>query len=138
MSSRTIAFALSGLAAVAGLAAACTVSSNPCRGTPPSLVGTYGLFSYTTAGGTTTLAPPASGSLRFHTSTYGYTVTLPGPVVIADSGTYTQCGSSEFTETSVSAGVPPFNGLYSFYGDTLVITGTLGSTAPANVWVFQH
>ena len=121
------------LVAMAGLATACKVESSVCTGTPANLVGTYNLLSYST-GSTTIPAPPASGALRFHSSTYGVDLTLPGPIVIADSGSYTLTGSSCVSESSV-LGLPQFTGTYALVGDTLAVSGTAAGTAAANVWV---
>ncbi len=120
----------------AGIAAACSKSStNACSGTPANLVGTYGLVSYTT--GTTTIpAPPAVGALRFHVSTYGVHLELPGPTIVDDSGTYSQCGSTGISESSV-LGLPQFTGTYILRNDTLYVTGTAAGTAAANVWEKQ-
>jgi hypothetical protein len=119
---------------VAGLAAACSKSSTEaCAGTPANLVGTYDLVSYTT-GSTTIPAPPAAGVLRFHTTTYGAAITLPGPVAIVDSGTYSVCGATGISQSSV-LGNPQFRGTYTFVNDTLSVTGTAAGIAAANVWV---
>ncbi len=136
MARTTSASLLAGLVLAAGIAAACSKSStNACSGTPANLVGTYALVSYTI--GTTTIpAPPATGTLRFHTGTYGVDLVLPGPTAISDSGTYSQCGSSGISESSV-LGQPQFTGTYIFRNDTLSVTGTAAGTAAANVWEKQ-
>lgn len=132
MASRTLVFALTALVAGAGLAASCKSSTNACSGTPANLVGTYALVSYTT--GTTTIpVPPASGTLHFYASLYAVNLTLPGPTVVADSGSYSLCGSSGISESSV-LGLPQFTGTYTFVRDTLSVTGTAAGTAAANVW----
>jgi hypothetical protein len=136
MTRRTSAFLVLALVAAAGLAAACTSTSKACNGTPTNLVGTYALVSYTT-GNTTIPAPPAVGTLRFHVSTYGVVITLPGPITIADSGTYTQCGTSGLSERSLSDSIPQFTGVYTLFNDTLIVTGTAAGTSVANVWAKQ-
>lgn len=119
----------------AGVFASCKSSTNACSGTPANLVGNYNLVSYTT-GSTTIPAPAASGELRFHASAYGVDLVLPGPTAISDSGTYTQCGSTGISESSV-LGLPQFTGTYVLRNDTLSVTGTAAGTAAANVWVKQ-
>ncbi len=134
MSRRTSTSLLALVFALAGLvAASCKSSTSACSGTPANLVATWDLVSYTT-GGTTIPAPAATGELRFHASTYGVELTLPGPTAISDSGTYTQCGAAGISESSV-LGLPQFTGTYTLRNDTLSVTGTAAGTAAANVWV---
>ena len=134
MTLRTSGYLLAAAMVVVGLAEACKSSTASCTGTPANLVGTYSLVSYTT-GSTTVPAPPAVGELRFYaTSAYGVEITLPGPVAIADSGTYSQCGSNGISQSSV-VGNPQFRGTYTFVNDTLSVTGTAAVVAVENVWV---
>lgn len=117
------------------IAAACksSTSSNGCgTGTPPSLVGSYDLQSYT-IGTVTISSPQASGTLRLHASTYGTDLVLPGPQVISDSGTYTITGSSCISENSLT-GQPQFTGTFTLVGTTFTITGSAGGQTVAAVW----
>ncbi len=122
--------------ALAGAAAACKSSSstNACgSGSPPSLVGTYALVSYTLSG-TTITAPPAVGTLRLHASTYGVDLTLPAPTgTVSDSGTYSIVGSSCINQSSV-LGQPQFTGSFSLVGTTLTVSGSAATQAVVSVW----
>ena len=96
--------------AVAGalwFAAACKSStSNNCgSGSPPSLVGTYALQSYTLGTATITY-PTASGTLQFRTTMYNVNLTLPGPSIVVDSGTYSIVGV-ELHQRVVRGGATP-------------------------------
>ena len=122
------------------LVAACSSStSNNCgSGTPPSLVGTYALASYT-IGTTTVTAPTATGSLRFYTTLYGVTLNLPngtgGMTVVTDSGSYTVVGSQCINESSV-LGQPQFTGTFTYTAadSTLQVTGTAAGQVAASIW----
>jgi hypothetical protein len=121
------------LAAAAGAAAACGSSTETCTGTPPNIVGTYDLVSYTLGG--VTLGPPTeTGELRIHASTYG--ISLAGATALADSGTYTQCGSSGISQSSV-LGLPQFTGTAILVNDTLSVAGTAAGTSVSSVWSAQ-
>ena len=117
-----------GVALAAALAfAACkdSTSSSACgSGTPPSVVGTYKLASYTYGGTTVDTTQGASGQLRFYATTYGFNATFPGPTAIADSGTYTVSGVRCMTETSAM-------GQGSTSG-----TFTLSGTTPGSIFTF--
>jgi hypothetical protein len=116
------------------IAAACksSTSGNGCgSGSPPSLVGSYDLQSYT-IGTVTISAPAATGTLRFHTNTYGADLVLPGPQVISDSGTYTITGASCISENSLT-GQPQFTGTFTLVGTTFSVTGSAGGQTVA-VW----
>jgi len=132
----TSAFVVTAVVALAGAATACKSSSstNACgTGTPPSLVGTYALVSYT-LGGATVTAPPAIGSLRLHTNTYGVDLTLPQPVgTISDSGAYAIVGASCINESSV-LGQPQFTGSFRLIGTTLTVSGSAASQSVVSVW----
>lgn len=136
---RTSPCLLAALVAVGAVTAACSSGSETttrtCTGTPANLVGTYSLRSYTLAG-TTYTYPAATGQLRFHASTYGVDLTLPGPLAIPDSGTYTLTGSNCIAQSSVM-GNPQFVGTYTFVNDTLSVTGTAAMMSVANIWVKQ-
>lgn len=131
------AYPLTALVLAAGIAAtACGKSStSACSGTPPNLVGTYDLVSYTT--GSTTITPPdATGTLRLHVGTYGIDLTLPGPIAVSDSGTYTQCGASNISESSVM-GLPQFTGTATLSNGTLTVAGTAAGTTASSIWTKQ-
>ncbi len=142
-SSVSYAVAALALAAALGLAAACksTPSGNNCGsgGAPPNLVGTFSLLSYT-LGSTTIPAPPASGTLRFHASTYGVNLSIPtgtgGNQTIIDSGTYAIVGSTCIQESSVM-GQPQFTGSFEVIADTLHVSGTAGGQIAASVWLLS-
>ena len=126
--------AAAGCTAVAlAVAFACKSSTdNNCgSGTPPSLVGTYSLQSYTI--GISTLTPPqATGTLHFYTSAYSVSLTVAGQPV-ADSGSYVITGSQCISQSSVN-GNPQFVGTFSLSGTTLTVTGTAGGQAAASQW----
>lgn len=118
---RTIGYKVAALAVVAGFAAGCSVNSSGCTGQASELAGTYDLLAYNV--GTTTYQPPtASGVLRLHASTYAMAIVLPGPSAVSDTGSYTVCGSSGFTQQSVT-GRAQFSGIYILAGDTLSLAG---------------
>src|SRR5512135_1693059 len=135
------------LAAVAvagalGFAAACKSSASDNCGsgaTPPSLVGTYSMLSYT-IGTSTVAAPPASGELRFYASLYGLDVTIPKPppdstLFISDSGSYTIVGSTCILESSVDSAANSFSGSFTFVTDsTLRLSGTASGKVAASLW----
>jgi len=137
----SVSYAVAGvaIAAALGLAAACksTTSSNSCgSGTPPSLIGSYSLTSYT-IGSTTIPNPPANGTLVFTAAKYTVNLSLPngtgGTAVIADSGTYAITGASCISETS-STGLPTFTGTFTLSGSTLSVSGTAGGQAAGSTW----
>jgi hypothetical protein len=141
MARSSVSYAIAALAlgGALGLAWSCkSTTSNNCGngGTPPNLVGNYTLLSYT-IGPSTIPAPPASGSLRFHVSTYGVDLSIPtgtGNQVIADSGTYSIVGSSCIQELSV-LGNPQFSGSFELHADsTFHVSGTAGGQVAASVW----
>jgi len=122
------------LAGALGLAASCKSTTSPScgSGTPPSVVGTYSLQSYTI--GITTLTPPqASGTLKFAASTYLANLTIIGQPVV-DSGTYAITGASCISQSSVVPGNPQFTGTFSLVGTTLSVSGVAGGQAAASVW----
>jgi hypothetical protein len=131
------ALVVAGALAFAGCKSTTSSSSNACgSGTPPSLVGTYTLASYTV--GTTTIpSPPASGTLVFTATTYTVNLSLPngggGTTVIADNGTYTITGASCISETSANS-LPTFTGSFTLGGSTLTVSGTAGGQAAGSVW----
>jgi hypothetical protein len=120
-----------GLALAAALAfAACkdSTSTSACgSGTPPSVVGTYSLVSYTV--GTTTIdtTSGATGQLRFYASAYAFNATIPVTGAIGDSGTYTISGTRCMSETSVM-GQGSSSGTFTLSGTTagslLTFSGT--------------
>lgn len=115
------------LAVAGAIAAACssTTSDNTCgSGTPPSLVGTYKLASYSFGGNTLDTLQGVSGQLRFYPSNYGFNVTVPVVGAIADTGTYAISGVRCMTETSVVGS-----------GSTTG-TFTVGGTTPGSVFTF--
>jgi hypothetical protein len=132
-----------GIALAAALAfAACSTStsSSACgSGTPPNVVGTYKLASYTL--GTTTIdtTQGASGQLRFHATTYGFNATIPVTGAIGDSGTYAISGVRCMTETSVmgqgsSSGTFTLNGttpgsIFTFAGTNTALGAAVGFVA---------
>jgi hypothetical protein len=138
---RRTTLALAGIGLVAGLAmGACkeSTSTPTCgSGTPPSLVGTYNLVSYTFGLSTVTAAQGASGQLRFQASTYGLTLTIPTQPVVVDSGSYSLNGVSCLTENSL-LGNGSFTGTFALAGTTLTVSGTssLGG-AVGSVWTKQ-
>lgn len=140
MSRSGASFAIAALAAVGALAfaAACKSStSNNCGngGTPPSLVGTYNLFSFT-LGPLTSTAPPAGGTLRFYADQYGYDVAIPvsdSTRHFSDSGSYNIVGASCIQEFSV-LGNPQFSGSFQLQGGNLRLSGTDGSEVAASLW----
>jgi len=132
MTHRRIGSSFAVLAAVAGLAAGCTVNSNDCRGQASELVGTYDLLAYS-VGSTTYQPPDASGVLRLHAGTYGLAIVLPGPAAVTDTGAYTVCGSSGFTQQSV-VGRAQFSGIYILAGDTLSLAGQ----SAGSIWLARH
>ncbi len=117
------------LAVAAGFAVfACSssTSTNACgSGTPPSVIGTYALISYTTTAGTVTTADGASGQLRFYSGVYGFNVTIPMSATIVDSGNYSITGSKCMSQASVSG-----NG-------STTGTFTLSGTTPGSVLTFS-
>jgi hypothetical protein len=120
-------------AAALAIAFACTSSTdNNCgSGTPPSLVGSYSLQSYTI--GISTLTPPqASGTLRFYPSAYSVSLTVAGQPV-ADTGSYVITGSRCISQSSLN-GNPQFVGTFSLSGTTLTVTGTAAGQAVASQW----
>ena len=105
-------------AALAFTACKESTSSSACgSGTPPNVVGTYKLASYTYGGNTVDTTQGASGQLRFYATTYGFNATFPGPTVVADSGTYTISGVRCMTETSVM-GQGATSGTFTLTGTT--------------------
>jgi hypothetical protein len=131
------------LAAMGALAfaAACasTPTGNNCGsgGTPPSLVGTYSLLSYT-LGTTTVNSPAASGQLRFYAFAYGVNLSLPSGTGVnqpsSDSGTYNIVGTTCLQEFSVM-GNPNFSGSFQLRADsTFHVSGTTGSQVAASLW----
>ncbi len=120
-----------GIALAAALAlAACkeSTSGDTCgSGTPPSLVGTYKLASYTLGSSTIDTTSGASGQLRFYTTTYAWNATIPIQGAIADSGTYTIRGVRCMDETSVM-GRGTSSGTFTLTGQTpgsiFTFTGT--------------
>jgi len=131
---RRILLPVSVIAALAGCSKD-TASTSCASGTPANLVGSYDLLSYT-IGSNTTPAPPAIGNLRFHAGTYGVDVTLPGPQVISDSGTYALTGSDCISQTSLY-GHAPFVGVYALQSGILTIDGTASGTVVSNIWARQ-
>jgi hypothetical protein len=134
--------AVAAFAAVGALAFAVACKSttgNNCGngGTPPSLVGSYDLLSYTV--GTTTVTPPsATGNLRFHAATYGLDLSVPagsgGTTTIADSGSYNVVGASCIEEFSV-LGYPAFTGSFQLRTDsTFRVSGTASGQVAASLW----
>jgi hypothetical protein len=142
MSRSGASVAVAALAAVGALvfAAACKSSTaNNCGngGTPPSLVGTYSLLSYT-LGTTTVVSPAASGQLRFYAFAYGVNLSLPSGTGVnqsfTDSGTYNIVGASCLQEFSV-LGNPNFSGSFQLHADsTFHVSGTTGSQVAASLW----
>jgi len=133
----SVSYAAAALAVAGALwFAACKSStSNNCgSGTPPSLVGSYSLESYTL--GTTTLtSPTASGTLQFRATMYNVNLSLPGPTAVVDSGTYTIVGSACINELS-QAGNPTFSGTFqlNLSDSTFSVTGTAAGQVAASVW----
>ena len=133
---RRTSFAVSTFALVAVLAfAACesSKSTGACgSGTPPSLVGTYGLASAMFGADTFTTAQGYSGSLKFTSTRYNFSVATPPPssvTLLADSGTYTVTGASGLSENS-DTGNPQFTGTFTLSGTTPGSTLTvLGAAA---------
>lgn len=122
--------AIAVLAVAGAVAAACssTTSDGTCgSGTPPSVVGTYKIASYTL--GTTALdtLQGLSGQLRFYASAYGFNVTIPVQGAIADSGTYTISGVRCMSETSV-AGSGSTTGTFTLNGTTAGSVFTFAGT----------
>jgi hypothetical protein len=143
-----------GVAFASALAFACKSSSNPCPGTQAlSLAGNYSLASYT-LGATTIPVPPASGTLKFGSSSssgggkYNFTVSYPNPspppttTTVVDSGTYVLTGSSCISETSLT-GQPSFSGDYTLSaafpssGSTFSVKGTAAGQSVGSVWTKQ-
>jgi len=140
-SSVSLAGAALAVAGALWVAAACSSSTdnNNCgSGTPPSLVGTYALESYT-LGTSTITAPTATGTLRFYTSLYGVTLNLPngtgGMTVVTDSGSYSVMGASCINESSV-LGQPQFTGTFTYTASdsALQVTGTAAGQVAASIW----
>ena len=105
-----------------------TTSSGPCgSGTPPSVVGTYKLASYTLGTNTIDTTEGASGQLRFYTSNYAFNATIPVTGAIGDSGTYAISGVRCMSETSV-LGEGSSTGTFTLTGTTtgsvFTFTGT--------------
>jgi hypothetical protein len=141
---RHASLVVSALAVASALGfAACesSTSNNSCgSGTAPSLVGNYGLVSYTIGLVTVTTADGASGQLRFHASTYGANITVPGTGTIADSGTYAVTGTKCISQNS-QTGQPQFTGTFTLSGttsgSTFSVSGTAAGQAVASVWTKQ-
>lgn len=140
MSRSGASIAVAALTAVTalGFAAACkSPTSNNCGNgaTPPSLIGTYTLVSYT-LGTLTAAAPPASGTLQFYSDLYGYDVAVPGKdstTHYSDSGSYNIVGASCMQELSV-LGNPMFSGSFTLQGTTFHVSGTTGTQVAASIW----
>jgi hypothetical protein len=141
-SGASYAIAAVALAGAVGLAAACkSTTSNNCGNgrTPPSLIGTYSMLSYT-IGTATFSVPPASGELRFYATTYGLDAIIPKPPpdstqFISDSGNYQIIGASCILESSVDSASNSFSGSFSFVADsTLRLTGTASGKVAASLW----
>ena len=117
----TTSLAAPALAIAAALAfAACSdsTSSSTCgSGTPPNLVGTYKLASYTLGTITVDTTAGASGQLRFYAADYAFDLTIPVQGTISDSGTYTLSGVRCVSETSV-AGKGATNGTFTLTSAT--------------------
>jgi hypothetical protein len=133
------AFALAG--ALAFAACESSTSNSSCgSGTPPSLVGTYALVSYTIGLTTVTTADGASGELRFHASTYGASINVPGTGVLADSGSYTVTGAKCISQSSVM-GQPQFTGTFTLSGttsgSTFTVSGSAAGQVVASAWTKQ-
>jgi len=112
-------------AALAFVACSDSTGSNACgTGTPPNVVGTYKLASYTLGSNTVDTTSGASGQLRFYASDYAFNVTIPAQGTIADSGTYTISGSRCMTEVSVEN---PGSSTGTF---------TLTGTTPGSIFTF--
>jgi len=112
-------------AALALVACSDSTGSNACgTGTPPNVVGTYKLASYTLGSNTVDTTSGASGQLRFYASDYAFNVTIPAQGTIADSGTYTISGSRCMTEVSVEN---PGSSTGTF---------TLTGTTPGSIFTF--
>lgn len=110
------------LIAVAGAlaVAACkdSTSSDACgSGTAPVVAGTYKLASYTLGTSTIDTTQGASGQLRFYTSTYGFSLTIPIQGTISDSGAYTINGIRCMSEVSVQ-NLGTTTGTFSLSGTT--------------------
>jgi len=112
-----------------------TTSTTCASGSPANLVGSYDLLSYT-IGPSTYTSPPAIGNLRLHAGTYGVDVTLPGPQIISDSGTYVLTGADCISQTSLF-GYAPFVGTYSLQSGILTLGGTASGTVVSNIWTKQ-
>jgi hypothetical protein len=117
-------FVVPALALAAGLAfAACdsSKSAGACGGgTPPSLVGTYGLASAVFGVDTFSTGQGYSGTLKFTSTRYTFGVSTPPPsstTLLADSGTYVVTGASCISENS-DTGNPQFTGTFTLSGTT--------------------
>ncbi len=122
------------VAATAAIACSSSTSSNSCgSGTPPVVVGTYSLISYTVGGTTVTNTQGATGQLRFYTSTYGFNVTIPGPTTVVDSGNYSITGTKCMSQASVM-GQGSSTGTFTLSGTTagsvLTFSGTNSLVGP--------
>lgn len=139
MSASRLSFAMATLAVAGalGFAAACKSSTgtNACgSGTPPSLVGSYNLTSYTVSGTTVT---QASGTLQLNANdTYVANIDVPQVGLQHDSGTYAIQGASCISQNS-ALGNPQFVGTFTLSGTTLVVTGAAGGQAVTSVWAKQ-
>ncbi len=127
----SLAVAALAVAAALGFAAACksSTSSNACgSGSPPSLVGSYSLVSYSLAG---TPQTGTTGTLQLNSNpdTYVANIVFPPPVGAQhDSGTYVIQGASCISENS-ALGNPQFVGTFELVGTTLTLTGTVALQA---------
>jgi len=116
---------LSIAAALAFAACSDSTSTNACgSGTPPNVVGTYKLASYTLGSSTVDTTSGASGQLRFYASDYAFNATIPIQGAISDSGTYTINGTRCMTEVSVQN---PGSSTGTF---------TLTGTTPGSIFTF--
>ncbi len=134
------------LAAVLAFATCKESTSNSCgSGTPPSLVGTYAMVSYS-LGVNTIPVPPASGSLVFTATRYTATISYPNPspppttATVVDSGTYAVTGTKCISQTS-ETGQPQFTGTFTLSsqaaGGTLSVEGMAGGVSASSVWTKQ-
>ncbi len=131
MSHSRVSLAVAALAVAGALAfaAACksSTSSNACgSGSPPSLVGTYSLVSYS-LGGTQQTGTTGSLVLNANPNTYVANIVFPPPIGAQhDSGNYVIQGASCISENS-ALGNPQFIGTFELVGTTLTLSGTVAT-----------